>query len=541
MRTAVLIVALLSGLAVAAEHQHAPPAETPPPLFDDLGSHTHTVTTSNAEAQRYFDQGLRLVYAFNHDEAIRAFREAARRDPDCAMAYWGIALALGPNYNLPIDPERERAAREAMARAVALAPKASPKEQAYIAALSTRYADGKRADLDRAYAGAMRGVMQTYPDDLDAATIFAESLMVLRPWALWQPDGKPAPDTPEIVATLEGVLAKDPSHPGANHYYIHAVEASPDPSRALASAQRIPGLAPGAGHLVHMPSHVYMRVGRYGDAVTANEQAITVDEKYLAAEKPAGVYPMMYYPHNIHFLSSAAAMDGRSATALASGRGVTSAITPEMLRAMPMLEYFAPTSVFVMVRFGKWTEILAEPTPPAEFAYWSGMHHFARGMALAATGKLDDAMTERTALADVAVKMPDDRIVADNQPAKQLLVLAAGLLAGEVAMRQGNAEPAEKFLRQAVAREDALPYTEPPPWSLPVRHYLGALLLDQKKYGEAAVVFEEDLQRNPNNGWSLYGLAASTRATKPDEAKKSDDAFTKSWQRADVRLTSSRF
>lgn len=529
-------------LAVAAEHQHAPPsADGTPPLFDDLGTHSHPITTTDPDAQKYFDQGLRLVYAFNHDEAIRAFREAARRDPDAAMPQWGIALALGPNYNLPIDAEREKAAREAMARAQALAPKASAKEQAYITALATRYAKGDRAALDRAYADAMRAVAKQYPDDLDAATIFAESLMVLRPWALWYPDGKPAPGTTEIVATLEAVLAKDPSHAGANHYYIHAMEASPTPERALPSAERIPGLAPGAGHLVHMPSHVYMRIGRYGDAVTANERAIVADEKYLAKEKPAGVYPMMYYPHNIHFLSSAAAMDGRSATALASGRAVTTAITPAMLREMPMLEYFAPTAVFVMVRFGKWEEILAEPMPPSEFAYWKAMHHFARGMAFAATNRLDEAMVERTALADITIPFPVDRIVADNQPAKQHLVLAAGLLAGDVAMRQGNTEPAEKFLRQAVAREDALPYTEPPPWSLPVRHYLGALLLDQKKHDEAAVVFEEDLKRNPNNGWSLYGLKESLAKTKPEEAKKAETDFTKSWQRSDVQLKSSRF
>ncbi len=541
MRMTMIVIGILCAVASAAEHDHAPPSETPPPLFDDLGTYSHPVTTSSPDAQRYFDQGLRLVYAFNHDEAIRAFKEAARRDPDCAMAQWGIALALGPNYNLPIDAERERAADEALARAQALAPKASPAEQAYIAALATRYADGERAVLDHAYAAAMRKVMQQHPEDLDAATIFAESLMVLRPWALWLPDGKPAPDTLEIVATLEGVLAKNPNHPGANHYYIHAVEASPDPSRALASAQRIPGLAPGAGHLVHMPSHVYMRVGRYADAVTANERAIVADKKYIAAEKPAGAYPMMYYPHNIHFLSAAASMDGRSAVALDAGRDVSKEITPEMLREMAMLEYFAPTSVLVMVRFGRWTEILAEPVPPAEFAYWSGMHHFARGMAFAATGKLDEAMAERTKLAAIAVDTPRDRIVADNQPAQQLLTLAAGLLGGEIAARRNLPEPAERFLRDAVVREDALPYTEPPPWPLPVRHYLGALLLAQGRAGDAVVVYRDDLERNPGNGWALYGLATSLRTSDPSEAGKVDARFTDAWQRSDVKLPASRF
>ncbi|HEV7734310.1 MAG TPA: hypothetical protein VGR62_19210 [Candidatus Binatia bacterium] len=541
MRMTMMAICLLYAVASAAEHDHAPSSGTAPPLFDDLGTYSHPVTTSSPDAQRYFDQGLRLVYAFNHDEAIRAFNEAARLDPHCAMAQWGIALALGPNYNLPIDAERERAADEALARAQALAPKASPAEQAYIAALATRYADGERATLDRAYAAAMRKVMQQHPDDPDAATIFAESLMVLRPWALWQPDGKPAPDTLEIVATLEGVLAKNPNHPGANHYYIHAVEASPDPSRALASAQRIPGLAPGAGHLVHMPSHVYMRVGRYADAVTANERAIVADQKYIAAEKPAGAYPMMYYPHNIHFLSAAASMDGRSAVALGAGRDVSKEITPAMLREMAMLEYFAPTSVLVMVRFGRWTEILAEPVPPAEFAYWSGMHHFARGMAFAATGKVEKASLERAKLAAIAAAMPADRIVADNQPAQQLLVLAAGLLAGEIAARQNLPEPAARFLREAAAREDALPYTEPPPWPLPVRHYLGALLLAQGRAGDAVVVYEDDLKRNPGNGWALYGLGASLRPSDPTQAVEVDARFTDAWQRADVKLPASRF
>jgi tetratricopeptide (TPR) repeat protein len=284
-----------------------------------------------------------------------------------------------------------------------------------------------------------------------------------------------------------------------------------------------------------------MRVGRYGDAVTANERAITADEKYLAAEKPGGVYPMMYYPHNIHFLSSAASMDGRSVAAIGAARELDKQLEPGMLREMPMLEYFAPTTMFVLVRFGKWTEILAEPMPPAEFVYWSGMHAFARGMAFAATGRFAEAQAEREKLAAIAAAMPESRIVADNQPAKQLLFVAASLLGGEIAARQGLVEPAEKLLRQAAAREDGLPYTEPPPWSLPVRHYLGAMLLDQKKYADAAKVYEEDLQRYPNNGWSLYGLTESLRTTNPDEAKKSETNFTTTWQRADVKLTSSRF
>jgi len=518
-------------------------AAPPPPLYADLGTHHHPVSCS-APAQQYFDQGLRLVYGFNHDEAVRAFSAAARLDPNCAMAYWGIALALGPNINLPLDAERANAAHDAMQRAVGLAPRASAIEQDYIAALSKRYSadpDAERKPLDRAYADAMRQVAQRHPDDLDAQTLFAESMMDLRPWDLWTADGEPRPGTPEIVATLEGVLQKDPNHPGANHYYIHAIEASPQPEKGLPSAARLAGLMPGAGHLVHMPSHIYIRTGRYGDAAAANRQAIAADERYIAAAQPSGVYPMMYYPHNIHFLWAAASMDGRSADAIGAARELATKVPPDMARQMPMVEYFMPTPYFALARFGRWQEILAEPAPPDDLHYNAAMWHYARGLACAATGHYADAERERAALNTDADAVPADRVVGDNQSARQLLRLASLLLAGEIAARQGQCETALPKLEEAVSVQDGLPYMEPPPWYYPARQSLGAVLLQCGRPDAAAVVFREDLQRNPGNGWSLYGLAQALRAENDPGAAAAESRFRTAWRDADVRLTSSRF
>jgi len=515
----------------------------PPPLYADLGTYHHPVTCT-PQAQQYFDQGLRLVYSFNHDEAVRAFKQAARLDPNCAMAYWGIALALGPNINLPIDAERAQAAHAAVQQAAALAPKASAAEQAYIAALAMRYSRDPNADrqqLDRAYADAMRRVAQQYPDDLDASTLFAESLMDLRPWDLWSVDGQPRPETPEIVATLEGVLQKDPNHPGANHYYLHAIEASPNPERGLPSAVRLSTLVPGAGHLVHMPSHIYIRTGRYADAAAANRQAIAVDERYIAAAQPQGFYPMMYYPHNIHSLWAATSMQGRSADAIRAGRDVTAKVSPAMAREMPMLEYYTPTAYFALARFGRWQEILAEPAPPDDLQYTAAMWHYARGLAYAATGRFADAERERAALDALAKQIPPNRIVGDNQPAWQLLRIASLLLAGEIASRHGQCEEALPKLEEAVSVQDGLPYSEPPPWYYPARESLGAAFLACERPDAAAVVYREDLRRYPNNGWALYGLAQALREQKAPEAAAADEQFRAAWHDADIQLTSSRF
>ncbi|HVO24584.1 MAG TPA: hypothetical protein VMW56_13250 [Candidatus Margulisiibacteriota bacterium] len=543
-----LLAVLLSvafALPAAAEHQHNAKTADSVPLFDNLGTHHHKISTKVPLAQRYFDQGLRLVYAFNHEEAVRAFKEAARLDPNCAMAYWGVGLALGPNYNLPLDPERNRAAYAATQKAVKFAPKASAAERAYIAALTKRYSlapDADRKALDQAYADAMREVAHTYPDDTDAATLFAESLMDLRPWALWTLDGQPQPGTLEIVATLEAVLKKDPMHPGANHYYIHAIEASPQPDRGLVAAERLHNLVPGAGHLVHMPSHIYMRTGRYADAADANTQAIKVDEAYIAAVKPAGVYPMMYYPHNIHFFWAAASMEGRSADAIRAAREVTNGVSPEMVKEMDAIEYFVPTALFALARFGKWEEILHEPAPPAGQPYATGIWHYARGLALANTGRLDEAASEQQAVAAAAAAMPPERIIGDNTPPAALLHLAAEALAGESAARRGQTDDAVKHLQEAVRAQDALPYTEPPPWYYPVRQSLGAVLLTAGRPADAEAVYRDDLQRNPENGWSLYGLWQALRARQAEaEAAAVEERFRKAWARADVALTASRF
>jgi tetratricopeptide (TPR) repeat protein len=539
-----LLVAVPAIARGASEHGgHATPAASPP-MLGGLGNHSHPVTTTRPEAQRYFDQGLRLVYGFNHDEAVRAFHEAARLDPGCAMAWWGIAFAAGPNYNLPIDEERDRMAREAMAKAVALAPKASAADRDYIDALAKRYTRPSGADrkqLDRDYADAMRAVSGKYPHDLDAATLFAESLMVLRPWDLWTLDGTPQPGTAEITATLEGVLAKDPNHVGANHYYIHAVEASPNPERALPSARRLGGLAPSAGHLLHMPAHVYMRVGRYADAVEANQRAIAADERYIAAEKPQGVYPLMYYPHNIHFLWSAASMEGRSAEAIAAARKLTAQLSPAALREMPMLELFAPTPFLALARFGKWDEVLDAPAPGEEFQVVSGMWHYTRGLALAATGKLDEADHEQEAVARLAAAVAEARIIGDNQPAKRHLELAAAELAGDIAARRGRTDEAVRRLEEAVRLEDQLPYTEPPAWWRPTRHVLGAVLLEASRPAEAELVYREDLRRNPDNGWALVGLSRSLRERDPAGAAAASARFRKAWAHADVQAAASRF
>jgi len=543
-----LLAVLLSvafALPAAAEHQHNAKTADSVPLFDNLGTHHHKISTKVPLAQRYFDQGLRLVYAFNHEEAVRAFKEAARLDPNCAMAYWGVGLALGPNYNLPLDPERNRAAYAATQKAVKFAPKASAAERAYIAALAKRYSlapDADRKALDQAYADAMREVAHAYPDDTDAATLFAESLMDLRPWALWTLDGQPQPGTLEIVATLEAVLKKDPMHPGANHYYIHAIEASPQPDRGLVAAERLHNLVPGAGHLVHMPSHIYMRTGRYADAADANTQAIKVDEAYIAAVKPAGVYPMMYYPHNIHFFWAAASMEGRSADAIRAAREVTNGVSPEMVKEMDAIEYFVPTALFALARFGKWEEILHEPAPPAGQPYATGIWHYARGLALANTGRLDEAASEQQAVAAAAAAMPPERIIGDNTPPAALLHLAAEALAGESAARRGQTDDAVKHLQEAVRAQDALPYTEPPPWYYPVRQSLGAVLLTAGRPADAEAVYRDDLQRNPENGWSLYGLWQALRARQAEaEAAAVEERFRKAWARADVALTASRF
>lgn len=530
-----------------AQHQHhvqSSNGSASVPLFKGLSTWTHKVTTSSPEARQYFDQGLRFIYGFNHDEATRSFKEAARLDPNCAMAYWGIAFTLGPNYNLPTDPDRAKAAYEATQKAVTLAPQVSEKERAYIEAIAKRYVADPQADrkaLDVAFADAMREVAKRYPDDLDAVTLFAESMMNVRPWDLWTADGDPQPGTEEIVSALESVLKRNPDHLGAAHYYIHAVEASRQPERAERYADRLGKVAPGAGHLVHMPSHIYMRVGRYKDANVSNARAAKVDEDYLETHNVQGVYRIMYYPHNVHFQWAAATMEGRSKEALKAARKLVAQTSVEFIKQMPMVEFVPPTLLFGLARFGKWHEILQQPPPPAELQYTTAIWHYVRGLAFAATGNLEEAMIKQAQVTEMATAMPADRLVGQNSAAA-LLNVAAKTLQGEIAARRGNAEVAISALEEAVRLQDALKYEEPPPWYFPVRQSLGAVLLKAGRAADAEQVYRDDLKMNPENGWSLFGLARSLRVQKKGkEASAVERRFRKAWARADVRLIASRF
>ncbi|MGE0824427.1 MAG: hypothetical protein AB7G75_03920 [Candidatus Binatia bacterium] len=537
----------VTSVPVAAQHQHEVKSSTRTtsvPLFEGLSALHHPVTTSSPKAQQYFDQGLRLIYAFNHDEATRSFKEAVRLDPNCAMAYWGIAFTLGPNYNLPTDPDRAKAAYEAAQKALSLAAAVSESERAYIEAIAKRYAadpEADRAALDKAFADAMREVAKKYPDDPDASTLFAESMMNLRPWDLWTLDGKPQPGTEEIVATLEGVLKKHPNHPGAIHYYIHAVEPSSQPERAVPYAERLAELAPGAGHLVHMPSHIYMRVGRYKDANESNARAAKVDEDYIETHDIQGVYRIMYYPHNVHFQWAAANMEGRSEEALQAARKLVAQMPVEFVKQMPMAEFASPTYLVGLARFGRWREILEQPAPPAELQFTTAIWHYTRGLAFVGTNQVDEATKEQAKLVEIAAATPAERIVGLNLAA-QILTLAVKTLAGEIAAYRGHTNDAVKMLEEAVQLQDTLRYEEPPPWYFPVRQSLGAVLLAAGRAADAEKVYREDLQRNPENGWSLFGLGRSLRAQKKDkEAATVEERFRKAWARADVKLTASRF
>jgi hypothetical protein len=533
--------------AAAAHATGAAPAAAGLPLYADLGTWHHAIRTRSPRAQRYFDQGLRMLYAFNHDEAIAAFAEAGRLDSTCAMAPWGVALASGPNINLPIDPDHEKAAYAAIARAQALAARPSAatsgEERDLIAALSVRYAknaDGDRARLDLAYADAMRGVAARHVDDPDAQVLFAESMMDLSPWNHWTIDGKPNPGTLEIVATLERVLARWPSHPGANHYYIHVVEASPHPEKALAAAARLPRLMPGAGHVVHMPAHIYDRTGNYAASEAANRAAARVDEAYIKARNPQGVYPLIYYSHNLHFLWSNLCEEGKSKEAIAQSRVVGARVTPEMVAMMPMAEFIPPTPYYTLARFGRWAALLAEKAPPASMRFTSGMYHYAHGLALAAIHHDDEARAELDSVDAIGDAIPLDLVVGVNA-ARPLLRVASAVLAAEIPYRAQHYDEAIKGYSKAVALYDALKYDEPAPWYQSPRELLGKAQLDAGHPADAEATYRADLAQHPHLGWALVGLAQALDA----EGKKAEAAtvraeFKKAWAGADVVLTASR-
>jgi Flp pilus assembly protein TadD len=505
--------------------------------MEGLGKHHHPVATKNPQAQRFFDQGLILLYAFNHDEAARSFQRAAELDPKLAMAWWGVALAKGPNYNLPqVNAAEAKAAYDALQKALQLADGAPKPERDYIKALAQRYSADAKADgkkLLRNYADAMRQLAERYPDDLDASTLYAESAMNLRPWKLWSPDGKPAEGTEAIARVLEAVLRRNPDHPGANHYYIHAVEASGHPERALPSAQRLAMLVPAAGHLVHMPAHIYMRLGDCEAAARANEQAIAADRAYLKGRDATGIYPMMYLSHNIHFLAIARATQGRFADAKKAADELVAHVGPHV-REMPMLEGFLPTPILVLVRFRRWDDVLASLPPDAKQPIAKAVWRFARGMAYAAQGKLADAQKEQKAFLAARDAIPAAAPYSDWNTARGVLAVAEGVLRARIAVARKDRKAAITLLQKAVRAQDELHYGEPPDWFLHVRETLGGVLLQNGDAAGAEKVFRADLERNPRNGRSLFGLAASLRAQKKDYAAKMVELeFQRSWKHAD--------
>jgi tetratricopeptide (TPR) repeat protein len=535
---AVTLFLLLSASATAAQHQHSANDARTASLIADLGNHHHTVSTRVAEAQRFFDQGITLVYAFNHDEAMLSFKRAAELDPQLAMAHWGIALAVGPNYNLDVDPDREKAAFDAIQKARSLASNATAKERGYIEALAKRYSDDPKADLKKLavdYKDAMGELSRRFPDDLDAATLYADSLMVLKPWQLWSADGKPSEGTEEIIRALEFVLKRDPKHIGANHLYIHAVEASTQPERALPSAARLKTLVPAAGHLVHMPAHIFMRTGDYHEAARSNAIAAEVDRAYIERTKAQGVYPLMYYSHNLHFLAIASGMGGRFKDAIKAAEQLNAYLTP-FAKQMPMIDTFLPTPTIVLIRFRRWDDLLKSPEPdratPVTNAFW----HFGKGMAYAATGKVEQAEAELRSFADAGKTFPADGMWGQNK-LDNIVKMANSMLGAKIALAKGDKRSAIELLKRAVEIEDTLAYNEPSDWDLPARESLGGVLLLSGDYAEAEKVFRADLKQNPRNGRSLFGLHESLkRQGKRRLALAAQKEFRAAWKNADTQL-----
>jgi tetratricopeptide (TPR) repeat protein len=550
--------AALSLLAACAGDPATTAGSSPPPdtapgatLLPGLGSHSFPITSAHPEVQRWFDQGLMLSYGFNHDAAGRSFLKATRLDPECAMCWWGAALVLGPHVNAAMDPAVNPLAWQYLQKAVALAPDATPREQAFIRALQARYAEDPPEDrkpLDEAYAAATRELVARRPDDLDAAVFHAEALMDLQPWAYYDAAYRPVGNTEEIVSTLESVIERDPDHPGALHLYVHAVEASAEPQRGVDAADRLRTLVPGSGHLVHMPAHIYARVGRWQDAVVANQVAIQADDRYLAmcGGNTGGVYPLGYVPHNHHFLWFAASMAGNSKVAReAAAHTAERTDLPELMRqpGFAGLQHFWMTPWFERVRFGRWDEIAALPNPAPDLPYVTAIWHYAQGTAAIRQGRADDARMHLEALRPIAADPAMERLTMwDRYPLSHATKIAALSLSADIDAAAGEHEAAIASLREAVAIEDRIPYDEPPGWHAPVRHALGALLLDAGRAADAEAVYREELRRNPGNGWSLHGLARSLRAQdKADAAARAEQEQREAWRHADVALVASRF
>ena len=519
-------------------------------LLKGLGDYTMPVTSSHPDVQRWFDQALMLTYGFNHDAAERSFLKAAELDPQCAMCWWGASLVLGPHVNAAMDPANNAAAYERLQVARSLADQVTERERAFIEALAARYQSDTPEDrtaLDEAYAKAMADVARAYPDDMDASTLYAEALMNLQPWDFWHEDGSPKGNTPEILSVLEGVMAQAPEHAGALHLYIHAVEASDEPERGVAAADRLRDLIPGSGHLVHMPSHIYARVGRWRDAADVNRDAIKADDTYLAiCRPPMGVYPLGYVPHNHHFLWFATTMIGDSATALAAAEATAERTSdPDLMRApgLSVMQDFALTPLFARVRFGRWDEVVATPQPAADLPYMNAMWHYAQAIAALRGERMDAAVSHheslRTLAADPALAQ---MLVFDRYPLSLAVEVAERVVAAEVAAASGNRAAGISILREAAALEDAIPYDEPPGWHQPVRQILGAMLLADEQAVEAEAVYRAELQRNPENGWSLFGLMQALEAQGRDaDAAEVEARFEQAWADADIELSASAF
>ncbi len=547
MKTGILALGVVVLPAIlAAQHADMPgmsPPKTPATLLAGTGSHRHPIATTNPEAQKFFDQGMAMAYGFNHEEAFRSFARAAELDPKAAMPRWGMALVLGSNYNdpAPVD-ERLLKARAEVEKALVLSAGGPDNERAYVEALAMRYvadpANSDKAKVASDYAAAMKALSARYPDDLDAATLYAESLMNLTPWKLWTAAGEPGANTVEIVAVLESVLKRDPNHPGANHFYIHATEASKNPERALPSAKRLETLVPAAGHLVHMPSHVYVRTGDYVAAEKSNAIAAEADRAYIRETGAQGMYPVMYYNHNVHFESYAATMAGRHAAAKSSADRLFNEVLP-VVSMDQMLEGFLLQPAFVAVRFRKWDDVRTMPDPGTKLPLLRAGWLWARAMAAAGSGQIKKAETERAAFAAARAAVPEKSLAGPQNSAAAVLEVAADVLDARIAEAKGEFSAAIASWRKAVEAEDRLAYDEPPGWYYPTRESLGAALLRAGQAAEAEAVFRADLEIHPRNGRSLFGLAKSLEARKNNaDAAFARAQFDTAWKDADtpVRL-----
>ena len=520
------------------------------PLFEGMGEFHRPITTADPDAQKYFDQGMVLAFGFNHAESIRSFRAAQTLDPSCAMCFWGEALATGPNINVTangkavMSADEQVAAYAALQKAVELAPNATAAEQDVIHALEARYAAtpvDDRTAFDRAYATALGELVTKYPEDDDIAAMYAEAWMNTMPWDYWSDSTTPRPDAIGAINALEAIIDRSPEHPLALHLYIHALEASADPGRAEAAADTLADLVPASGHLVHMPAHIYWRVGRYNDAAEANVRAAQVDEEYIAACNAQGFYPALYYPHNIHFLWASASMQGRSAVAIEAGEKVAANVRLEMIDEFPTVEFFHTIPLLTLVQFARWDDILAKPQPRADLAFSNAIWHYARGTAMARSGDVEAAQAEQAALVPL---MANDKVLfldGADYPASVLLGIANDLLLGDIALAQGGTDQAIAHFETAVAAQDALPYMEPPFWYYPTRQTLGFALMQAGRAADAETVYRADLEEYPHNGWSMKGLTNALEAQgREGEAAEARMHFNQSWSMADVEIEASR-